>query len=158
MKSCIKNIISLVLVVFLLAFTKVYAQIEKLPEEIQLEVKILEKISIDISKKDKVNVFVLGYNPKYLRKYSKVFKIVQDCSIADIIIAKENDDNILAQCPRNVPGIALNYALLKEDEIFIGALFWYKGRPNLVFIKSRLEKFRINLPKSYSKFIEERIW
>ena len=158
MKSCIKNILSLVLVAFFSVFIKVYAQIEKLPEEIQLEVKILEKISVDISKKDKVNVFVLGYNPKYLKRYSKVFKVVQECSVADIIIAKENDDNVLSQCPKNIPGIALNYVLLKEDEIFIGALFWYKGRPNLVFIKSRLEKFHIRLPKSYSKFIEERIW
>ncbi len=127
-------------------------------EEIKIEVKILEKISIDIVKKTPVKVFVIGYNKNQIKKYAKRIVIVEDCNKADIIIAKEKSQILKTSCKKKIPGIALNYSLLKENPNFIGALFWYKGRPNLVFISFRLEDFKIKLPGSYSRYIEEKIW
>ncbi|NPA52853.1 MAG: hypothetical protein GXO22_08155 [Aquificae bacterium] len=127
-------------------------------QEIKIEVKILEKISVDIVKKNPVKVYVIGYNKNYLKKYAKKLLVVENCNEADIIIAKENNEQLKNTCKKKIPGIALNYLLLKENPNFIGALFWYKGRPNLVFISFRLEKFKIKLPKSYGRYIEEKIW
>ncbi len=139
-------------------YEKAVSEIERSPEEIKLEIKILEKISKDIIRKDKIRVFLIGYDPKKLLRYSSGFILVKDCSKADIVIAKENDKGELSSCRKDIPGIALKYSLLRKDSIFIGALFWYKGRPNLVFIRKRLEKLNIKLPKSYSRYIEDQIW
>ncbi len=127
-------------------------------QEIIIEVKILEKISVDITKKKPAKVFVIGYDKNYIKKYAKKLIVVDDCNKADIIIAKEEKDIIFSSCKKKIPGIALRYSLLKENKNFIGALFWYKGRPNLVFVSFRLKQFQIKLPKSYSKYIEEQIW
>ncbi len=148
-------VLSFFILVFLI--NNSFSEIERSLEEIKLEIKILEKISKDITDKNKINVYLIDYNPRLLIRYSTSFVLVKDCGKADIIIAKTNSKEDLKMC-HNVPGIALNYSLLKENKIFIGALFWYKGRPNLVFIKSRLERFKIDLPESYSRYIEEQLW
>ena len=49
-----------------------------------------------------------------------------------------------------------SYKLLKRyvDQA-IGGFFWLKGRANIVFLKTNLEKEQIKLPQSLEKYIQE---
>lgn len=47
-----------------------------------------------------------------------------------------------------------NYRKLLSDDKYYGALFWNKSRPNIVFIKNRLDKKAIVLPSTFNQFIE----
>ncbi len=47
---------------------------------------------------------------------------------------------------------ATDYHLLDEYPNVIGALYWRKGRSQLLFINSRLKKYGISLPEKYQKY------
>lgn len=49
------------------------------------------------------------------------------------------------------------YELLAKDERFIGAFFWQKGRPNLLFLRSRLQKANLSLGHEFDKYIEDEL-
>jgi hypothetical protein len=52
---------------------------------------------------------------------------------------------------------ATDYDLLYHDENVIGAFYWQKGRPNLVFIRNRLERHSLSLAHEFDKYIEENL-
>ncbi len=80
---------------------------------------------------------------------------VDDCSGADIAILEKS--KIEKNC-MDIPIITLEYDLLKKYPNSIGSFFWQKGRPNIVFIKSRLKNQNILLDSAFDEFIEENIW
>ncbi len=46
-----------------------------------------------------------------------------------------------------------NYTLLSHTKNIIGAFYWRKGRSQLLFIKNRLKKYGVTLPKKYTRYI-----
>jgi hypothetical protein len=80
---------------------------------------------------------------------------VDDCSGADLAILEKS--KIEKNCT-DISIITLEYDLLKKYPNSIGSFFWQKGRPNIVFIKSRLENQNIVLDSAFDEFIEENIW
>lgn len=50
-----------------------------------------------------------------------------------------------------------NYSFLKYSEAIVGAFYWRKGRSQLLFIKKRLQKYQIRLPKAYQNFMIESL-
>ncbi|SMC08547.1 hypothetical protein [Nitratiruptor tergarcus] len=51
-----------------------------------------------------------------------------------------------------------NYPLLKKYRNWaIGGFFWQKGRPNILFFKNNLTRYRLTLPPSFQKYIDEGI-
>jgi hypothetical protein len=57
------------------------------------------------------------------------------------------------QCS-NKPIFTNNYRLFKNFPQIIGAFFWQKGRPNIIFDAERLKEQNIVLDPSYDKYIE----
>ncbi|MBX0311666.1 MAG: hypothetical protein JHC31_07790 [Sulfurihydrogenibium sp.] len=53
----------------------------------------------------------------------------------------------------NRPAIVFGEDLIKRIKNAVGALYWRKGRPQLIFIKSRLDRFRIQLPSEYRRYL-----
>ena len=47
--------------------------------------------------------------------------------------------------------------LFYEDERVIGAFFWQKGRPNLIFLRDRLEKYKLPLSGELEAYIEDEL-
>ncbi len=47
---------------------------------------------------------------------------------------------------------ATRYRLLKNCKDAVGALYWRKGRPQLLFLKPRLKHHNIVLPTMFKKF------
>lgn len=45
--------------------------------------------------------------------------------------------------------------LFYKDKRIIGAFYWQKGRPNLMFLQSRLDKYNLSLSNEFKDYIED---
>ncbi len=86
-----------------------------------------------------------------IQKYPGNINILKNCSEADIVILS-NVKNIPYECKNKIL-FGTRYYHLKNPNV-IGAFFWQKGRPNILFYKSRLDKHNIKLDSSFDKYIE----
>ncbi len=119
-------------------------------KDIKYEIKILEKIAEDITHKTVIKVYVIGYDKKKIQNFSNHFKLVMDIDDADIVIVNKYKN---VEKLRNKIILTTDFNLLKEIPESIGALYWKKGRPHIIFIKERLQDYNIKLSKDYEKFI-----
>lgn len=53
---------------------------------------------------------------------------------------------------KDIPLFTSSYKTLRENSNAIGAFYWRKGRPNIIFIKTRLKKFNLELPEKLKKY------
>lgn len=75
-----------------------------------------------------------------------------NCFAADIIVA-EHLEGLPAGC-LDKPLFASRYRLFREHEEIVGAFFWQKGRPNIVFSAGRLQQRGITLSAEFTPYIE----
>ena len=127
--------------------------VKKYDKEIELESKIIGQIAHSSVQKD-----VVLYIPKMTemeRKiYSKIFTLGKNCEESNFIFVKKNIDKSLCNSKEKL-FFTNNYKKLLSNKKYYGAFFWSKSRPNIVFIKDRLAKHHIALPKAYTQFIED---
>jgi len=119
-------------------------------DDVHLESSIFTTIVQSVTKKTRPQVFIYKKIAS-VTKYPNTLKIVKECALADIVLLSSIED-----IPKGCEGKLLfgsRYQHLKNPHV-IGAFFWQKGRPNILFYKSRLEKYHISLDKSYDKYIE----
>jgi len=90
-------------------------------------------------------------NVASIQHFSSNFEIVNSCDDADIVLVTYKK-NITAQCKDKLLFGTRYKTLLKEPTV--GAFFWQKGRPNILFYKSRLKKHGITLSKDFQKYID----
>ncbi len=119
-------------------------------KDIKYEIKILEKIAEDITHKNKINVYVIGYDRKKIINFSNHFILVEDIQKADIVIV---DKYKRISELKNKIILTTDFNLLKEIPESIGALYWKKGRPHIIFIKERLKDYNIKLSDDYKRYI-----
>jgi len=86
----------------------------------------------------------------------KQLNVVKTCKNAKVLILS-SDKSIPKHCISK-PVLVLDYDLLEKHSNAVSAFFWQKGRPNIVFLKKRLQHFSISLPSTYDKYVEEQIW
>lgn len=124
--------------------------------EINTATKIVEAITSVVNTND-ASVWIekedIGIK-KFLN--TKAFTTSEECEDIGVFLIKKTHPFVL-KC-KNKPIVVLDYDLLKKYDNAVAAFFWKKGRPNIVFIKDRVKKFNIQLPKSYEVYQEERIW
>ena len=68
---------------------------------------------------------------------------------------KNGKSDILCTSNTNKLFITNDYKKLLKDNKYAGAFFWNNSRPNITFIKNRLENQNINLSTDYEKFVED---
>ncbi len=144
-----------ILITMLLAFSISFAEIND--KEIKFEAKLIDSIAKALFKKEKLYVYTYGKEAEKVIKYSKFLIKKDNIDEVDFILAsnKINSNKNLKNTQK--PIIGMKYFLLKDENV-IGAIFWHKGRPNIVFIKKRLNKFNIKPPKTLEKYIEDKVW
>lgn len=148
------RIIILTLMLISLAFSSQYTfLVKEYDKEIDLEAKIIAKIAKS-SIKDKVKLFIPNISTVEKNVYSKYFTLSESCESSNFIFVKKAIDTNNLCSQKNKLFFTNNYRRLLLDKRFYGAFFWNKSRPNIVFIKKRLEKKNINLPKNYDQFVE----
>ena len=116
------------------------------------EVKLYEKILPVIFHKQPLKVFV-DKDTRMLLKDSAVFIIVDSCDNTVLLIGKEFPS--LSEKCKEKPLFATNYLSYHNQKNSFGAFYWRKGRPQLKFKKTILEKFNMVLPNSLKEYIDD---
>ncbi|WP_457639968.1 hypothetical protein [Persephonella sp.] len=129
-------------------FASAFPQVAK---EKLIEMKIIEKLVRDITGRSSAEVYIAGKDRELFEalKKSKIIKITDRPKKAEfIIILTGNTDKQYSR-----PSFALGYLAFKNCRWCIGGLYWRKGRPQLILVKEKLEKFGIKLPEEYRFYI-----
>ena len=132
----------LLLIFFLI--TTLYASDDKKASD------IFNLIIKNITKKINPNVY-LHTKVSSIQQYPNSLNIVINCATADIVILSTIKD-----LPQECKGKILfgsRYSHLKSPNV-IGAFFWQKGRPNILFYSKRLKQHNIELDSSFDRYIE----
>jgi len=122
--------------------------------------KIYHHLFNVLTKKNKASVFVK--DKEYTEVFNRSEKIILVSSPLKADVVLVTDESMLGQLndirlPKESVVLTTNYRYLKRSKKIVGALYWRKGRSQLLFIKKRLEGANIVLPKTYQKFIIEKL-
>lgn len=144
----------LVLISYVYSNEQIYL-VEKYNKKIELEAKIISNIA-KTSIPYEIKLYIPDISEEEKEIYSSFFTLVNNCMDANFIFAKnEIKTDILCTNNTNKLFITNDYEKLLKNKIYLGAFFWNKSRPNIVFIKNRLVNKDINLSAYYDKFVEE---
>ncbi len=141
------------LLIYFLSALLLFAQ-EESPQH--NKVLIIEKILGECSITQEVKIWSDNQEILLEVKEHNNYKVVQSCEDATIIIL-ENKDNLKKACS-NKHIFVLKYELLSDIPQSFGALFWKKGRPNIVIIEPRIKKQSIKTSKNLEPYLEKKIW
>lgn len=121
-----------------------------------LQAQVLEKIFQNIAIKQEIVLWSDNKTVLEEIKKSGRFATTEDCLKATLLILQEKKNLPDGICKKAV--FVLDYALLKEIPQSFGAMFWKKGRPNIVLIESRAQTYSIQIGKGLEMYVEEKIW
>ncbi|WP_024955651.1 hypothetical protein [Sulfurospirillum arcachonense] len=149
-----KTIISLITLVSFSYANQYTFLLDKYDKEIELEAKIIAKIATaSISKQ--IKLFIPQISPMEKKVYSKFFTLAKNCQTSNFVFMNKTIDNEELCVKTNKLFFTNNYKKLLADNRYYGAFFWYKSRPNIVFVKNRLKTKGIELPQEYNQYIED---
>ncbi len=150
-----KKIIFLITLISFLNAEQYTFLLNKYDKELELEAKIISNIATASIKND-IKLFIPEISIAEKEIYSKFFILSNSCDDANFIFVKKSlDTNSLCKEDTNKIFFTNNYQKLLKDSRYLGAFFWNKSRPNITFIKNRLEKQKIELSNDYAKFVED---
>lgn len=150
-----KKIIFLITLISFLNAEQYTFLLNKYDKELELEAKIISNIATASIKND-IKLFIPEISISEKEIYSKFFILSNSCDDANFIFVKKSIDiNSLCKEDTNKIFFTNNYQKLLNDNKYLGAFFWNKSRPNITFIKNRLEKQKIELSNDYAKFVED---
>ncbi|MFK5977112.1 MAG: hypothetical protein QM493_11465 [Sulfurovum sp.] len=145
----------------LLVFLVLYIDLHSL--EKKSTIKIYTEIFSNLSSKEFICLYTNDKEYIKIFKESKNIKLTSKVKNANIALITDYRTlkYVLKQSNSsdNRPPIlfATEYKLLKKSSDIVGALYWRKGRSQLLFIKKRLSKHGINLPNEYQNYIIESL-
>ncbi|PUE64112.1 hypothetical protein [Arcobacter caeni] len=129
--------------------------LNKYDKELELEAKIISNIAT-ASIKGEIKLYIPEISSIENDVYSKFFTLTNSCENANFVFIKRNVDlDFYCKNDNNKLFFTNNYEKLLNNDRYLGAFFWNKSRPNITFIKARLEKQKIELSKDYDKFVED---
>lgn len=151
------KVILLLISLLSFSFAKQYTfLVDKYDKETELEAKIILNIA-KASLKDEIKLFIPEITNVEKDIYSQFFTLVETCQNANFIFIK-NNFALEPLCESKIQDRVIftnNYQKLLKNNKYTGALFWNKSRPNIIFIKDRLDAKNIKLSSDYEKFIED---
>lgn len=136
------------LLLFVLALSPLHAS------ESQWTRLLLEQMISSIGNAPMHNVFVPEAQIRRKLEGLDTISLVESCSEADIIITSQARPD--AGCALK-PTIVLSYRAFKTRSDAIGAFFWQKGRPTVVYSRMRLDAFGLDVNESVKKYIVKKL-
>jgi len=145
----LKKFIAVILALLYVSFS--FAEVDR---STRYEIKILEKLVVDVTKKRHPYVYFDGLSRKKVRliKRFSTLRETKNIKDADFVFVKNKKKPFKAIKPT----LALDFASLKYCRYCIGVFSWKNGRPILILFKENLERFHIVLPEEYKYFIESK--
>ncbi|RLA72163.1 MAG: hypothetical protein DRG78_24200 [Epsilonproteobacteria bacterium] len=122
----------------------------------QHQVKILEKIFSEISIGKDIKIWSDNQDILIGLTNNQNFSTTQNSKDANVIILK--DATSIDKITENQTVFVLEYKLLSTVKKSFGALFWKKGRPNIVIVEPRIKMQSIEITKELEPYLEEKIW
>ncbi len=121
------------------------------------QVKILEKIISEILVKKQITIWSDDKDILAQFEDNNRFKTTKNCKNATMIILRDKKQLLSSGCSQSHIFV-LNYELLSDVPHSFGALFWKKGRPNIIILEPRIKAQEINISKNLKPYLEEKIW
>lgn len=118
-------------------------------DDLHIEASIFDKVIRAMTKKEHPKVYT---DIKSVHRYPQKLHIVSTCKDADVFIISGTLE-IPFDCKNKII-FGTRYFHLKNNDV-VGAFFWQKGRPNILFYQKRLEKKGIKLDQKFRKYIED---
>lgn len=118
--------------------------------DVELASMILNKLIFAVTAKKDPKVYLYREN-EALETYPASAVLVTRCDDADIVVV-----STLKHLPKSCENKVLlgtRYMHLDDPRV-VGAFFWQKGRPNILFYRERLDAMHITLGKEFEKYIE----
>lgn len=125
-----------------------------LAKEYTIKAKLIDKISNLLLPNKNINIYIKDPDYAKISEIITSINIVSNCQSANFIIIK-NSEQLPSRCDKEHKIIFVtSYMAYKNTKCATGAIFWQKGRLNLIFKADKLKDLSIKLPKSYEKYIE----
>lgn len=118
-------------------------------DDISIEKKIYETFFAALSPLEKPHIYT-DTPIASLALESDKFELTDSCKDADIAIMTRSD--MPYDCRKKIV-FGTRYRHLNKKYV-IGAFFWQKGRPNIVFQRTKLRQKNITLPPELEEFAE----
>jgi len=115
------------------------------------QLKLYEKIFTAIFNKNILLVYA-DERSKNILKRSEIFKMMDKCNPANFMMGRKFT-KIPREC-ENKPLFATSYRGFKNTKNCFGAFYWKKGRPQIKFRLEIIEKFNLNLPQRFRRYVE----
>lgn len=116
---------------------------------------LLEQMIGNLTPPEKQKVYVADAHIKQSVEGTKAFEIVSECARADIIIDDGSASEIA--CGAGKPAIVLSYRAFLERGNAVGAFFWMKGRPTVIYLAPRLESFHLKVTDKLQKYVVKEL-
>lgn len=116
------------------------------------ELRLYEKILPSIFEDNPIFIYTDEDSFDVLKDSSK-FHIVENCDDSVVVLLGKNLDDLPYVC-QDKPIFSTSYRYFKTNANSFGAFYWSKGRPQIRFKKLALEKFHLQLPKNFRKYVK----
>jgi hypothetical protein len=121
-----------------------------------IKIQILEKVISEISINKEMKIWSDNKDILTHLKEPNKLNTTQSCKDANIIILEDKKSLTIECASKHI--FVLNYQLLSDIPQSFGALFWKKGRPNIVILKSRINAQSIEVSNDLKPYLEDKVW
>jgi hypothetical protein len=118
----------------------------------QIKAKIVYTVAHILTQKDDIKIFTDDNEFDCIFSQKMHIKKAEDCTDADVIITNDID-NLSKKCSNSLI-IVTNYRDFMRCKNAAGAIFWQKGRVNILLKRERLKKMHIKITKDMENFLE----
>jgi len=119
-------------------------------KDLRLESSVYYAIFKEITHSERPKIYMYTPVPS-IERFDSRFQLAKDCKQSDVVIIKHSKD-LTNECKDKIL-FGTKYQTLRNKNV-VGAFFWQKGRPNILFYKTRLDEHKIILNKDLRKYID----
>ena len=117
--------------------------------DIETASKIYDKLFYAIFKKENIKVYVNDNEYKKMILSSEYLKLTDKIEDSEIVIITKKEE--IKEIKDKI-AFGTEKDFLEIDANIIGAFYWNKGVPEIIFIKKKLEKNNLKLLEGFEKY------
>ena len=113
--------------------------------------KIFDKLFQTMMNKQDVKVYTSNETYQKVILGAPSLKMTDSCYEADIILVDALNE-ISKECEEKL-FFTTSYFVFKKFDNAVGAFYWDRGHISIKFYKSRLDKYNVKLPHTFTKYL-----